>query len=92
MNLPNHGFGGKNRISLEGDLAVVGAPGAESVFLYLRSAVVAEGEADAEDDWTWGISPVETLMSSNFDYDVVHLKKIVHQQVGVGETADKYET
>lgn len=81
VNLPNHGFGGKNRLSLTGDLAAVGAPGAESVFLYLRSAVEMDGGGDTA-DWTWGEEPEITFASSDFDYDVVHLRNIVHRQVG----------
>lgn len=82
IDLPNDGFGGKNALSLDGDVAAVGAPGAESVFLYHRtSAGTGTGAGDSGVDWTWTQSPVETLMSSDFDYDVVHLLKIVHRQV-----------
>ncbi|CAM9772123.1 unnamed protein product, partial [Laminaria digitata] len=83
VNLPNHGFGGKNRLSLTGDLAAVGAPGAESAFLYLRSAVEVEGGGGGDTDtveWTWGEGPVTTFVSSDFDYDVVHLRNLVHRQ------------
>lgn len=82
IDLPNDGFGGKNTLSLDGDVAAVGAPGAESVFLYHRtSAGTGTGDGDSVVEWTWGQSPVETLMSSDFDYDLVHLLKIVHRQV-----------
>lgn len=81
VNLPNHGFGGQNRLSLTGDLAAVGAPGAESVFLYLRSAVDVEGGGGTA-GWTWGEVPETTFASSDFDYDVVHLRNLVHRQVG----------
>lgn len=85
VDLPNDGFGGKNTLSLDGDVAAVGAPGAESVFLYHRtSAGTAATERDGVVGWTWGESPAEKLMSSDFDYDVVHLLKIVHRQVGLG--------
>lgn len=56
----------------------VGAPGAEAVYLYRRNTMLTdEGEVNG----TWGNGPVEMLMSSDFDYDVVHLTKIVHRQV-----------
>lgn len=79
VDLPNDGFGGEKRLSLAGDLAAVGAPGVETVFLYRRSAVKVGGESGVV--WTWGQRPVVTFMSSDFDYDVVHLKKTVHRQV-----------
>lgn len=81
VNLPNHGFGGKNRLSLNGDLAAVGAPGAESAFLYLRSVVEVEGGGGTA-GWAWGEEPAVTFTSSDFDYDVVHLRNLVHRQVG----------
>lgn len=40
---------------------------------------------DGNGSWEWGQNPVEALVSSDFDYDVVHLLKIVHRQVGVKE-------
>ncbi|CAM9763265.1 unnamed protein product [Pylaiella littoralis] len=90
VDLPNDGFGGKNTLSLDGDVAAVGAPGAESVFLYHRtSAGTAATERDGVVGWTWGESPAEKLMSSDFDYDVVHLLKIVHRQdYGAAVTLD----
>lgn len=81
VDLPNDGFGGKNTISLDVDVAAVGAPGAESVFLFYRTASAAAGGGGGL-DWAWGQGPVETLVSSDFDYDVVHLLKIIHRQVG----------
>lgn len=80
VDLPNDGFGGKNTISLDGDVAAVGAPGAESVFLFHRTASAA-ADGGGGLDWAWGQDPVETLVSSDFDYDVVHLLRIVHRQV-----------
>lgn len=80
VDLPNDGFGGKNAISLDGDVAAVGAPGAESVFLFHRTASAA-ADGGGGLDWSWGQDPVDTLVSSDFDYDVVHLLKIVHRQV-----------
>ncbi|CAM9122390.1 unnamed protein product, partial [Hapterophycus canaliculatus] len=87
VNLPNHGFGGKNGLSLSGDIAAVGAPGAESVFLFHRTRTrIEDGNGS---DWEWGQSPAETLTSSDFDYDVVHLLKIVHRQdYGAAVTLD----
>lgn len=76
VDLPNDGFGGKNTVSLDGDVAAVGAPGAESVSLFHRTASAAAGGG-----WAWGQDPVETLVSSDFDYDVVHLLMIIHRQV-----------
>lgn len=35
-------------------------------------------------EWMWGEGPVATFASSDFDYDVVHLRNLVHRQVGVG--------
>lgn len=92
MNLPNDGFGGKNALALDEDIAVVGAPGAESVFLYYRTRVAAGASDEDEVSWTWGQSPVKTLMSSDFDYDMVHLLKIVHRQVGVRSGATGWIT
>ncbi|CAM9102436.1 unnamed protein product [Scytosiphon promiscuus] len=87
VNLPNHAFGGKNSLSLSGDLAVVGAPGAESVFLFYRTrAGIQDGNGTL---WEWGQSPVEVLVSSDFDYDMVHLLRIVHRQdYGAAVTLD----
>lgn len=63
----------------------MGAPGVEAVFLYRRNTVT---EGEAATNWTaWGNEPVKTFLSSDFDYDVVHLKKIVHRQVGWPKTA-----
>lgn len=81
VTLPNDGFGGKNCLSLNGNLAAVGAPGAELAFLYRRSAVPVSGGGGSV-KWEWGQLPVETFVSSDFDYDVVHLQRIVHRQVG----------
>eukprot|EP00752_Nemacystus_decipiens_P003960 g3626.t1 len=86
VNLPNDGFGGRHTLSLDGDVAAVGAPGVESVFLFHRTAA-ADGGGGL--DWSWGQDPVDTLVSSDFDYDVVHLLKIVHRQdYGAAVTLD----
>lgn len=80
MNLPSDGFGGSNRVSLSGDLAAVGAPGAEAVYLYQRTTTVAEGRGN----WTaWGDAHVQKFLSSDFDYDVIHLKEVIHRQVRI---------
>lgn len=88
VDLPNDGFGGKNTISLDGDVAAVGAPGAESVFLFHRTSSAAAGGGGGL-DWSWGQDPVATLVSSDFDYDVVHLLKIIHRQVR-GNNVEQY--
>lgn len=79
VNYPNDGFGGKNSLSLDGDIAAVGAPGAESVFLFHRTPSLGAGN---DIEWVWGQDPVWTLVSSDFDYDMVHLLRLVHRQVG----------
>lgn len=80
MNLPSHGFGGSDRISLSGDLAAVGAPGAEAVYLFQRTTTGEEGGGN----WTaWGDAYVQKFWSSDFDYDVIHLEEVVHRQVRV---------
>lgn len=61
-------------------MAAVGAPGAESVFLFHRAASAAAGGVGGV-DLKWGPHPVKTMVSSDFDYDMVHLLKIVHRQV-----------
>lgn len=88
-DLPKYGFGGKNRLSLRGNLAAVGAPGAEAVFLYRRSATSVtggggggeEGGSEGAVRWAWERWPVKTFVSSDLDYDVSLQKKTVHRQV-----------
>lgn len=84
IDLPKYGFGGKNRLSLRGNLAAVGAPGAEAVFLYRRSATSVTGGRGPEGAvrWAWERWPMKTFVSSDFDYDVVLEKNTVHRQVG----------
>lgn len=77
-SLPNHGFGGTGRLSLSGDLAAVGAPGAEAVYLYRRNLTATDGGVV---NGSWGDRPYDVLGSSDFDYDVLHLKESVHRQV-----------
>lgn len=76
--LPSAGIGGTNSLSLSGDLVAVGAPRAESVYLYRRNLTVNE---DGTANGTWGDEPSKIFMSSDFDYDIVHLKTLVHRQV-----------
>ncbi|CAM9635564.1 unnamed protein product, partial [Choristocarpus tenellus] len=90
VNLPEDGLGGLNSLSLDGDVAVVGARGAEAVYMYYRTPVnssESEGNnrsASSDNSSTsWQGrkgSAYSKLMSSDFDYDFIHQRKVVHKQ------------
>ncbi|CAM9590131.1 unnamed protein product, partial [Discosporangium mesarthrocarpum] len=87
VNLPEHGFGGTNGLSLDGDVAVIGARGVEATYVYYRmrlnSSAVSGTNGNSISGWRWGGSDgsyATVLMSSDYDYDFVHVRKVVHKQ------------
>ncbi|RLN57004.1 hypothetical protein BBJ28_00017668, partial [Nothophytophthora sp. Chile5] len=70
----NHNYGGPNAVSIFGDVAVIGASGLESVFVYQRGV-----------DGTWGL--VSTLRASDrVQYQI--LERTVEQKYAFGHALD----
>ena len=66
----NHRFGAHGALGLDRNLLVVGAPGAEAIFVYIRE--FSGGQ--------WGWSASNMIRSSDFDYDIIFTKVIAHRQ------------
>lgn len=65
-------FGSKGTIALYGHLLVVGAPGLEKIFHFTRRY----DNTTASWVWSEGVS----LVSSDYDYDMIHSKVQLHRQ------------
>jgi len=70
--LPQHQFGAKGTLGLDGNLLVIGAPGLEAIFVVVRFYDLALQK------WTWQ-TPL-LLRSSDFDYDVIFGTVKLHRQ------------
>jgi len=66
----NDRFGAHGALGLDRNLLVVGAPGAEAIFLYIRE--FSGGQ--------WGWSASTLIRSSDFDYDIIFTKVLPHRQ------------
>ena len=65
-------FADSGSIALDGDIAIVGAPGIETIFRYTRMF------DDNSEQWVWS-DPV-TMRSINYDIDIILGVNIPHQQ------------
>ena len=66
----NHRFGARGTIGVDRNLLVVGAPGLEAIFIYIRS--ISNGV------WSWSASSM--MRSSEYDYDIIFSVYSPHRQ------------
>ncbi|CAM9348358.1 unnamed protein product, partial [Phaeothamnion confervicola] len=95
VTLADAGFGGARGLALWGDVAVVGAPGAEAAFVYLRtyggsnstsSTSSSSSGSGYRSNWTWARPPTR-LRSADYEYDAILTGVYVHKQ-GYGAAVD----
>jgi hypothetical protein len=81
---PQHRYAGLNSVAINGDLAVVGAPGLEAVYVWERVWSVASINATANGGWdvrrTWAWNGPKRLRGLGFDYDVLIGKPLMRQR------------